>query len=570
MDLEAIEGDFCDCFFNKTEVKENGGWEKDDDSDMAAHKRDAIRCLQNCKNQFLETVSADYSKTFISVCSKLTTKGPNQNLWPLYWCDSTLCGVWINQTGTTQQDPNVDWIINECNSLEYRSVRDPGPPPPNYTCITDANKADGSVGLCTNIQLPAQTSSAATGNPAPTATTHTSTRESPILATQSGEPTRATASGNAPIAAETNPGSANSPSISTTAPTPDTELTPGTRVAIALSSALGLLLLACLAWFLLRRRHKQRDSTLPSSIKNRIRYTRDFPPPGSPTTPLIPSPTTTRPPLTPPLRLRDRKFLPSILRQSRSPSPPLTPLTPVHLPPHAAAVFPSSPICSPTTNRLVPRHERTPKIYGASTSSQPPSTPPASPPPLPPLPPVPAYFHDRGSLGSSASTFAPSTKSTISTGGNHSISLSSLRNETVSLLSLPHPPPPPPPPTSPTRPPRPHEAPLVIPDLVSPASPTASASSPTMVVSTPTSPAGPPPNRALPARPVQTQTPVIVVDGASPSPSPELPAGPGRSQGELSGGGWVGQKILHRGRGREREVGMEGMTVDLDLGGGRR
>lgn len=104
MDLETIKGDFCGCYFNKTEVKDNGGWEKDDASDMAALDRDPIRCLHNCKTQFLETVSADYSETFSSVCGKLTTKGPNQNLWPLYWCDSKLCGVWIDQTVKEGQD----------------------------------------------------------------------------------------------------------------------------------------------------------------------------------------------------------------------------------------------------------------------------------------------------------------------------------------------------------------------------------------------------------------------------------------------------------------------------------
>ncbi|KAB5586047.1 hypothetical protein GE09DRAFT_50268 [Coniochaeta sp. 2T2.1] len=546
MDLRIVQGDYCDCFFNKTEVKQNGGWENDDDSNMAAHQRDAPACVQNCRDQFLEKVSPDYtpddSETLKAVCSNLTTKGPNQNLWPLYWCDLTFCGVANHQSVKEGDDPNVNLIINECNGIGHHSVFDPGPPPQDYTCITDATKTDGSLGLCINIHLPEQTLSA---EPPPGGAAQTSTRESTILATQSGgSPTTATSSSNGvPVAAQTGSDSSNPSKAATPS---DTQLATGTKVAIALSSALGLLLIACLALFLLRRRRLQyRDSTLPSNSKSRIRYA--FPPPGSPTTPLIPSPTTTRPPLTPPLRLRDRRFLPSILRQSRSPSPPLTPLNPVHLP--GSAVFPSSPICSPTTNRLVPRHERTPKIY------QPPSTPhPSSPPPLPPLPPPPAYFHDRDS----ASTLAPSTKSSIST-GTGGISLSSLRNETVSLLSLPPPPPPPPPPLSPTRPPRPHEAPLMIPDLVSPASPTTSSS--VAAVSAPTSPAGPPPNRALPARPGQVQTPVIVVDGASPSPSPELGQGSGRGMGEVGGGpgGWVGQKI----RGR-------GMTVDLDLGNGRR
>lgn len=422
-------------------------------------------------------------------------------------------------------------------SIGYHSVFDPGPPPLDYKCNTNANNVDGAPGgLCANFHLPVQTSSVAAGaEPA-----HTSTWQSAMLTTQSGPPPKPTASTGVPVAAETDPLSPDSPGASN----PASPLDAGTKVAIGISSGLGFLLVACLALFLLRRRHhKRRDCNPPSSVKNRIRYPCDFPPPGSSMTPLIPSPTTTREPLTPPLRLRDRRFLPSILRQSRSPSPPLTPLDPVNLPPHAAAAFPSSPICSPTINRLVPRHERTPKFYQYS------STPPSSPSFLPPLPPPPAYFHDhdRGSLGST-STFAPSTKSTTSTGVGPSNSLSSLRNDTVSLLSLPPLPPPPPAPnppqhqTSPTRPPRPHETPLVIPDLVSPTSPAASTTSPG-VVSPPTSPAGPPPNRALPACPVQT--PAIVVEGASPGPSPG-------GAGEVSGRGWGGQKIGGRELGESR------------------
>lgn len=108
MDRWALEANFCDCFFNKTEATENGGWvdndDDDDDSNMAATDRDPIRCEEYCKTHFLETVSADYSETFSSVCTKLTTEGPNQDLWPLYWCDSTYCGVGIDQEVPWGQD----------------------------------------------------------------------------------------------------------------------------------------------------------------------------------------------------------------------------------------------------------------------------------------------------------------------------------------------------------------------------------------------------------------------------------------------------------------------------------
>jgi hypothetical protein len=103
---------------------------------MTGQHRDPPTCVRTCREEFLQTVSADYNETFRSVCSILTAKGPNPNLWPLYWCDSTYCGVWIDQNGKGGQDrestigfsdipssgtnvisftANVNLIINECN-----------------------------------------------------------------------------------------------------------------------------------------------------------------------------------------------------------------------------------------------------------------------------------------------------------------------------------------------------------------------------------------------------------------------------------------------------------------------
>jgi len=120
----TLEGDLCDCFFNKTEVKENGGWEKDDDSSLASHSHDPIRCLQNCKTQFLEIVSANYSKTFSTVCTKLTTKGPSQDLWRLYWCDSTYCGVGIDQQVPAGQDR--EYSVTCCSAGSTSQCLAPG------------------------------------------------------------------------------------------------------------------------------------------------------------------------------------------------------------------------------------------------------------------------------------------------------------------------------------------------------------------------------------------------------------------------------------------------------------
>lgn len=128
--LEGLEGlagmldeDQCDCWFNKTEVKNSGGWEKTDDSmagGSSVHDRDPIRCLKSCREQFLATVLPGYNnetdtETFKSVCGKLTAKGPNLDLWPLYWCDSTLCGVWIDPAVKSGQDRESLSRFRGCN-----------------------------------------------------------------------------------------------------------------------------------------------------------------------------------------------------------------------------------------------------------------------------------------------------------------------------------------------------------------------------------------------------------------------------------------------------------------------
>jgi hypothetical protein len=101
----------CDCWFNKTEVENSGGRDNTDGS--MAGVRMADKCIANCKDQFLDTVLPGYSnetdaETFKTVCSKLTADGPNQQLWPLYWCDTTFCGVWIDQKGQDRESFLVD------------------------------------------------------------------------------------------------------------------------------------------------------------------------------------------------------------------------------------------------------------------------------------------------------------------------------------------------------------------------------------------------------------------------------------------------------------------------------
>lgn len=260
-------------------------------------------------------------------------------------------------------------------------------------------------------------------------------------------------------------------------------------------------------------------------------------------------------------RLWDRKriALPAIFTR-RSESPPLTPLGPasesgITLSPtrnqSAAAdlhqqqnqswqlaggayAFPSSPICTPTVNKMEPRHERTPSSnskaqqqltmigQGANDVAMTPMDAKTAvdddssstrgkmeaplPPPPPPQPPHLATQRSQRSLSQPPNSRGGSV--TLVTGGG---TPSSLRNEFImgsnnsSRPGTPgtprhHPPPPMPPPTqplpappavtpplnSPTRPPRPHETPLEIPGLLTAAaSPISSSTAP--------SPRSPPP-----------------------------------------------------------------------------
>ncbi|KAK0639055.1 hypothetical protein B0T16DRAFT_462764 [Cercophora newfieldiana] len=483
-------------------------------------------CLDNCRMQFLNqtvsTVAGWTNETWPTGCEQLTSKEPSddraRSFWSLYWCDTRFCGVAISQTGGLEQDPNVGLIINTCQNIGYHSVLDPGPPPLDFSCKTEPGEAK----LCTianGHHAPAETGSVAVAQASTTmissapAAFQATERTEQTMATQTeprNTPTRATMtttsssspSPAAPTTTATHLGSnsSESPNSAPNSTTSGSPLSSGAKIAIGVCSALALVFLIALALFCLYRRKRERTS-LHRTLRTHLRLTQPVAPSSSPT-PLI---STThsgasghqQPPLTPPLRLRDRRFLPSILRPgNRSPSPPLTPLTPAYSPPahhlhpgSNSGVFPASPICSPTTSKLVPRHERA-RVHAGSVSSTNTTTAPAMASAF-----LPGTATSRGSLSSYGGASASSVTGT---------GPSSLRNEisqtagavpqvytmqaytplgtagTGTAMATVTPP------SSPTRPPRPHDAPLEIPDLVSPASP---------------GPLGPPPNRALPPPP---------------------------------------------------------------------
>lgn len=131
----------------------------------------------------------------------------------------------------------------------------------------------------------------------------------------------------------------------------ETGLPLGVKITIAILSVAILAAVIFLVICLLRRRKSRRND-----IRRLIKHPTSPPPADSPT-PLV-SPTLSHTdadgvPLTPPARLRERKFLPPLSEPSLSPTSSR----------HRG--FPASPLCSPTSSNLTPRHERTPKIYSA-------------------------------------------------------------------------------------------------------------------------------------------------------------------------------------------------------------
>ncbi|KAK4245338.1 hypothetical protein C7999DRAFT_43147 [Corynascus novoguineensis] len=362
----------CQCYVNTTEIQKGRGPE------------DPRECLTNCKAQFMKSVLEgwDVSNGWADGCASLNRGVKVQEFWSLYWCDSTFCGVAINQEGGLGQDPSVDLIINTCHNIGFWGIIDPGPPPPSFRCITEAD----TVSICSATVTPTSQ----------TQTTPGRQTDAGGLSTSVGINTQATTTAHlssTPTVLSLHPESTVSVATVSSAPSPSStttgsSLTGQGKAAIAICSVLAVILLLSILFSWLRHRNRRNES-FHRGLRFRQGIPQDTGATSSPT-PLITPVTSalgTRTPLTPPLRLRDRKFLPSILRPgSRSPSPPLTPLTPAHgLQPGGVGgagpsrLFPSSPICSPTINKLTPRQERstlasTPRIYTNQPHSSRPSS----------------------------------------------------------------------------------------------------------------------------------------------------------------------------------------------------
>ncbi|KAJ0125428.1 hypothetical protein J7T55_006774 [Diaporthe amygdali] len=491
-------------------------------------------CFDDCLRAFL---MSQYGQSDINraVCQNISDSGGGgPAFYPLYYMDHKWCGLHWNDPAALYQDPGVDKIINSCNSQGFPHFSDPGVPPESYQCNTCSSSTPKEANPSQDPGLGALSAGSTSTAVDPTTTVDRLTSSTPSL---SSSPTKIDTT-EAPSTRTATPDTDSSLPTSTAttlAITSRRNLPTEAIVAIVVCTTLALVSAVILLICVLRRRQKQLGDN-DGDMRSRIsRIVQGFAAPaGSPQRLISPSQSycTDRPPLTPPLPLRDRKLLPSLLGPSSRPGSIVfgTPFETHHSNNSQSSCysshkqddrgsFPSSPICSPTYSRLEPRqekmHQKAPSVVTSAASPPPePSSPPytrlKSPPPV-------SFTFPAYSLENNAHPVSPyskgrtsslrneimSTRSTTSSDyntherhpnstGTATISLSDAAdNPSTAISTNPFAPTPP---SSPIRPRRPHEGPLEIPDLVSP-------------VSSPRSPSpGPPPSKALPPPPLSLRS----------------------------------------------------------------
>ncbi|RSL84633.1 hypothetical protein CEP52_016382 [Fusarium oligoseptatum] len=327
---------------------------------IAADVEDPPQCIAMCRERFLrELLPKD--ETFERACEALGDRGGEQqqqhrrSFRALYCCDSQLCGV--DNLGERGRDPNVNWFINACQEIGYHSIVDPGPPDVDYVC--DPESTHGGDVHCHKAQPADRAEDEAFESVSSTSQVSTSedatSKRSTASETSTSAPVQSSMS-DTTYSTSTDPSlvTTSEPSSKEQDKKDETGLPLGVKVTIAILSVVILAALVVLVVCLLKRRKSRRND-----IRRLIKHPTSPPPADSPT-PLV-SPTLSHTdadgvPLTPPARLRERKFLPTLSE------PSLSPTSSRH---RDRSGFPASPLCSPTSSNLTPRHERTPKIYSA-------------------------------------------------------------------------------------------------------------------------------------------------------------------------------------------------------------
>nr|XP_036586056.1 uncharacterized protein CTRU02_04208 [Colletotrichum truncatum]KAF6796247.1 hypothetical protein CTRU02_04208 [Colletotrichum truncatum] len=408
--------------------KENG-WGK-----VASNVPDPPKCIASCRTRFLKSVLQDFDESrFSEVCGVLSKdEGANKRLWELYCCNSTACGV----TLATGQDPGVNLIIGTCQNIGVQSVQDPGSPPFGYSCPAIATPENCQKPFLVSDTRPRPTLSTTTTSFPMTTTSLLMTSTTPLTAV--GSSTYSTDSAVGTLGA-------SSPTQSHEQPRSG-GLSLGIRIAIGVSCTLALVAILAVATCMYRRRSRRGYT---QSIRSEIKH-QPLPKASSPTSLISPASSTyesNRSPVTPPLRLKERRLLPTLFDSTLSPAVPdiINPFPGPLSISSPGGLSQSSPSSSWNSNSN-PSHGRAPRshIYPSSSGFT-------------------GKTFKTASMRSAASSYTTKNTSHVSS-------------------AFPYPPP-----SSPSRPPRPHNTPLRIPDLVCP---------------------GPPPTRALP--PAPPVTPIIL------------------------------------------------------------
>ncbi|OTA53676.1 hypothetical protein K449DRAFT_454902 [Hypoxylon sp. EC38] len=382
-------------------------------------------CIDACFHQFVDEWSGKTHGSFEDVCNQLSLRsGPNTELWKLYCCDSTNCA-------------SVDSIINRCQNTGNYFIYDPGPPSSNvFNCASAASAM----------------------------TTTMSSSSSPAAMTSLSSKLNSTASDIGSM------------------PSTPMGLTEGSKAAIGICSSLAIIAIIFLLGFLISRRRSHPKGFMENA-SNAPRHVRSFSePPSSSQTPLItppPSASSKGFPLTPPARLSDRRFLPS-LKQGDTPSSTFV----------NDGAFLTVTLDSATEKKLgILRHEPQTTPNNISKS-------PVSPSSLAAVHLATRFLRDSGSsYGSGPGRASMLTTASVKASSEHYRLAAVLGTDTPSLQL----------PLSPTRPRRPRDGSLDIPHLVTPA--------------------GPPPTHALPAPPpYYPASPTFSVSPITPSSSPVPPS----------------------------------------------
>ncbi len=72
--------------------------------------QDAEACVRACYNQFVNEWYEKVKGGFDDVCTQLSHTQSHTDLWTLYCCDSTFCGVRIDREGLSRSLPLMRYI----------------------------------------------------------------------------------------------------------------------------------------------------------------------------------------------------------------------------------------------------------------------------------------------------------------------------------------------------------------------------------------------------------------------------------------------------------------------------